>query len=246
MTIIWRIALVVSLAFLGLVTGAWIGGRFLVGDGAGLAGAGIALGYGMVGGLAAAIVGLVIGFQLTDRHLRNVALAITAPSVVLFMSGVMLLFIGERGNRDPAEAYAPAGDFTVTMVRLDQSDPYLFSRMEVDAGRRTWIMTGPAPGRQICTGTVRAKYLVAMREALDRLAEMNHEEFRACESASGPTIKRVIWALLDSNEQRAAGKLVSGDLDVPSACAKHNLIVARALATVEAASRAPTSKVKCR
>lgn len=238
MTIIWRVLLLVGLAFFGLVAGTWIGGRFFVSEGAGLAGGAIALGYGVIGSGMTAAVGIALGFWLRGRRLRHIALAVFAPSLALFIALVVLAYLGERASQDPAEAYAPAGRFTATMERLDRSDPYLFTKMAVDAHDRRWTMTGPPPDYQVCTGRVRAQYLVAMRVALDRLAQMSAEDVRACREAPGAAVKKLNWALLDVD--------TAGELDIPAACVRDNPVVAGALAAVEAAGRSPTSRVKCR
>jgi hypothetical protein len=96
-------ALLALCAFwIGLVASTAIGARFFVPADSGLAGPAIALGYGVAGALAAAILAGIVGRRLPTRLLRRSAL------VTLALAALAALAVGYRLVTQPAERGAPA------------------------------------------------------------------------------------------------------------------------------------------
>lgn len=236
MTILCRILLVICPGLLGLVAGTWLGGHYLVPKGSGLAGGPMALGYGLGGAALLACLGGAAAYSLEGASLRRGAMACALAAAATLGALGLRMMAKDAAQREPDAAFAPAGRFTATMERLDQSDPYLFVKMEVDSQRRTWTQVGPAPKSQTCSSTMKAAHLVEIRKALDGLAAARDKATAACGATSGPALKRLRWSLEGKEDS----------LEVSAACAQALPEVARALALVESASRAPASKVTCR
>jgi nitrate reductase gamma subunit len=111
----WIALLVLCSFWIGLVAGTAVGARFLVPAGSGLAGPAIALGYGVAGALAAAVLVGVLGRRLPARSLRRSAV------VALLLAVLAALVVGYRFVTQQAERRAQAGldAGTLQHFRLD-------------------------------------------------------------------------------------------------------------------------------
>jgi hypothetical protein len=78
----WTALLVLCSFWIGLVAATAVGARFFVPAGSGLAGPAIALGYGVAGALAAAVLAGVVGRRLPTRLLRRSAMVALALAVL--------------------------------------------------------------------------------------------------------------------------------------------------------------------
>ena len=96
----WLALLVLCSFWVGLVAGTAMGAWFFVPAGSGLAGPAIALGYGVGGGLASAVLAGVLGRRLPTRLLRRSAM------VALTLAGLAALAVGYRLVSQPAERFA--------------------------------------------------------------------------------------------------------------------------------------------
>ena len=246
MVIVWRVLIMVSLVLIGLAAGTWIGGQFFVPKGSGLAGAPMALGYGVLGAFILLVVGILIFVKLKGTALRNVSLTITSLMVLIFGTLTLRVVLEERSEREPDSAFEAAGQFTAIMERLDKSDPYLFVKLQVDTQSRSWKQTGPTPQNQVCTAKINATSLTDIRVALDELSQMSIGDFEACRNAPGPAIKTISWDLWDAQTSQTAQDFTpKGSIDISNTCLQNNAVVARALILLESASRASSSKVEC-
>jgi hypothetical protein len=70
----WRVILILSFALLGFAAGAFIGGRFFLAEGQGLAAGPIVLGYGLTGGLVLAVGALFAAVKSSPLRVRQFAL----------------------------------------------------------------------------------------------------------------------------------------------------------------------------
>lgn len=111
----WIALLVLCSFWIGLVAGAAIGARFFVPVDSGLAGPAIALGYGVAGALAAAVLAGVLARRLPGRPLRRSAV------VALMLAVLAALAVGYRFVAQQAERRAHAGLDAATLLhsRLD-------------------------------------------------------------------------------------------------------------------------------
>lgn len=83
---VWAVLLVVAAVPVGFAFGAWIGGRFLVPDNAGLVGGAMVFWYGLLGLLLALVAGVVAIRMLDAARLRSVALVVAGLAVVLLIA----------------------------------------------------------------------------------------------------------------------------------------------------------------
>ena len=99
----WIALLVLCSFWIGLVAGTAIGARFFVPAGSGLVGAAMALGFGVMGALAAAVVAGVLARRLPPRSLRRSAM------VALLLAVLAALAVGYGFVTQQAERRAHAG-----------------------------------------------------------------------------------------------------------------------------------------
>lgn len=111
----WIALLVLCSFWIGLVAGTAIGAQFFVPADSGLAGPAIALGYGAMGALAAALLAGVLARRLPPRSLRRSAV------VALLLAVLAALVVGYRFVTQQAERRAHAGldAWTLQHPRLD-------------------------------------------------------------------------------------------------------------------------------
>ena len=243
---LWRSLLIICFGLIGAYLVAWVGATFFVPRNSGLAGGAMVLGYVALGLFGFAIAGAVIAFRLQGKILRNTALIVGVP-VLLFYSILTAMALAKAAaEMEPDSAFVPAGVFTVTMERLDTSDPYLFVRMHVDSRTRTWAQTGPAPEHRICTAKIQSKNLIDIREALETLLLIGNEKLADCNSADTPAEKRLRWKLVDGRRE-ADGSALSeqGTLNVNTACQRKHFEIARVFSLVEKISLQTGGKVSC-
>ena len=243
--VLLRSILILSIGLAGLYLGFWMG-AYSTPRGAGLAGGAIVLGYAVMGFVGCAVAGTFISFRLQPRTLRNASLIIGAPVVILYLVLTVNALTKAAAEREPDEAFAPAGEFTVTMERVDRSDPYLFIQMHVDSNSRKWEQTGPAPENKVCSAKIKSKDLIEIRAALDALLALGKEKLADCTGAGEPLIKRLRWHLIDGQMPQGGSSLPQkGSLDVNATCLRQYFEIGRTFSLVEKISLQSNNKVTC-
>ncbi len=96
---VWAVVLVVAAVPVGFAFGAWIGGRFLLPDNAGLVGGAMVFWYGLLGLLLALVAGVVAMRTLDASRLRPVAIVVAGLAVVLLIAAVPTIN-EQRAERD--------------------------------------------------------------------------------------------------------------------------------------------------
>lgn len=242
MKIIWRILLIVALALAGMYLGSFIGAKYLVPKGSGLAGGAMVLGYLVLGLVVFTLIGVAAAFMLKGNALRKTALIIGVPVLLAYLIFTTIFVMQKMSDREPDEAFAAAGDFSITMERLDTSDPYLFVKMAINSDDRTWTKTGPGPESQIFYAKMTAQTLTDIRQALNALAQMSPEEFANCRDGQSSAIKSLTWNISDAP---AGQSLVTADtLEITETCLQQHPAVGRALSLVERVSDKRGGKIK--
>ena len=245
-TFLWRSLLIISCGLAGMYLGLWAGATFFVPKNAGLAGGVMVLWYAILGALGFAIVGGFIAFRLQEEKLRKVALIIAGPVLLLYLVLTIMALMKAASEREPDSAFAPAGLFTVTMERVNNSDPYLFVKMEVDSQDRKWRQTGPAPEHKVCYANTMAKNLNDIRGALDNLLSLSAEKLADCDSADQPVIKRLHWNLIDERLPAGnSGLAINGSLEVNALCLQKHFDIKRVFLLIEKISLQAGGKVRC-
>jgi len=245
-TFLWRSLLVISFGMTGVYLGAWAGATYFVPKSAGLAGGAMVLGYVILGFVGFAIAGALIAFRLQGKKLRHTALIVGVPVLLFYLVLSVNALMKAATEREPEAAFAPAGTFTVTMERVDKSDPYLFVRMHVDSKTRTWEQTGPAPEHKVCYAKIKAKNLIEIRDALESLLAVSGDKLADCNRADQPVIKRLHWDLTDGRmEQGSANLPENGTLEVNESCLRQHFEISRTFSLVEKISLQAGGKVRC-
>ncbi len=243
--ILWRILLALGMSAVGLALGANIGARFFVTKADGLAGGVMVLWYGVLGAIILLVISIILGLKLKGKALPVTALIFALMALAYFGMAVFKAkekFTAEAGS---ASEYNAILDFTATMYRLDLSDPYLFVKMEVDSRKRKWVKTGPPPENQIFTSTIRAKTLVEIRAALEKMALLGQQAFADCRNTPGPFTKGLSWHLeLEKNVKYENGIISDNKINLSETCLREHPVIQRALILVEQASRSPMGDVK--
>ncbi len=245
-TYLWRSLLVISLGLAGAYLGLWSGATYFVPKSSGLAGGAMVLGYAVSGFVGFAVVAAFLAFRLQGAVLRKTSLIIGWPVLFFYLILAVLALSRAAAEREPDSAFAAAGKFTVTLERVDTSDPYLFVKMEVDSRDRTWQQTGPAPENKVCSATINAKNLIGIRKALDALLTLSPEKRANCNPADQPIVKRLHWTLMDGN--LPAGNPDSdnsGFIEVTEMCLQRDSEVTRTFLLVEKISLQRGGKVRC-
>jgi hypothetical protein len=101
----WVALLLGSLAWLGLVAGMAVGASWFVPAGSGLAGAAIALGYGVLGSAAGLVLGGVMAWKAPHGLLR--ATAAVAVVLALLAAGLVAWRFVAATSRPDSHGHAP-------------------------------------------------------------------------------------------------------------------------------------------
>lgn len=234
--ILYRVLLTLSLGFFGLLAGTWLGGKYLVPAGQGMAGPVIALGYGVLAALIAAVLGLVLSFFLKGAVLKYSSLAGMGAALLLLGLGINRMAAAEEANKDPESEYAGVPPFVISWEQIVVTDPYLRVKVEVDSAKRRWVQTGPAPDHQVCRGVIRAKMLQDISAALTALSTAPATELEDCRASAGAAEQRLDWQY-----EHASG----GRLELSPACVRDSASLANLVRAMGRATLSPTSKVKC-
>lgn len=206
---------VLCLAVCGLVVGTWIGGRFFVAPGSGLAGPVIALGYGVGGALVAAIVATIMAIYLPPKLLLGAALPVTAVGVVL------LLVIGNLFMRSRAEtaafmeeAYDDLNRFTLTLEHTSGAPEAPFARMEIDWSARSYKATTSEDPPRICTAALSGPEAVAILGALREVEGVLLRDEFPCAGTLGQVERTMAFRIVEARPPNT-----EADLAITASCA---------------------------
>lgn len=246
-TVLWRSMLISSFTLGGAFLGGWFGANYFVPKNAGLAGGAIVLGYVVVVAIGFSVLGAIVAFRLKGRILRRSTLIFGVPVLVLYLILTLRTFAKVAAEREPDSAFVPAGVFTATMERIDTSDPYLFVRMHVNSQDRTWTQTGPAPEYKLCSAKTKARNLIYIRHALDKLLILSSVKLVDCSNENLKIVKRLYWELMDQPRKKN-GKIQSkkGVLSINAACQRKHIEVGKVISLIENISMREGGKVSCK
>lgn len=116
-------------------------------------GAMVALGA-IAGGAAGLLAGAVAAWKLPARGRRVATRVLGGPALLLLALGIAVAWRLDQQARDPEAAYAGLPMFVAVLERDPAQDPYLATRVEVNAGTRRW--TTQLPDGRRCSGRLRA------------------------------------------------------------------------------------------
>ncbi len=173
------ILFVITAAICSLAIGTWIGARFFVPAGSGLAGPFIALGYGASGALAGLVVAMLAARRLSHRWLVRVTitLAIGAAGIVgLFTYAYLAAKAEERLHLAEAYANLPPFRFDLQDVSGQQLGP--LARIVYDGAKNEFVVN--RTDGSICRGTIDGPQKVALLESLRGVEGLLSETPQPC------------------------------------------------------------------
>ncbi|MEN3974428.1 hypothetical protein [Emcibacter sp. SYSU 3D8] len=201
-----RIALgvvfVIFLVLCGLVAGTFVGGRFFVPPGSGLAGPAIALGYGLLGAAVAGVAGGLLAYFLPPKWLLGAALPVSVAGLLI---GIKLTDIyldsARAGQAHLEQAYNDLNKFRFVLVHHEPGAP--FQRLEADWGQRRYVVV--SEGRQ-CAGPLSGKEAVALLGALREVEGLVYRTPDPCAGSTGSVERELDWFIPEHLPPDTQGK----------------------------------------
>jgi hypothetical protein len=226
--------LVVGAMLCGFALGSFIGGRFFVPAGSGLAGPVMVLGYGLIGAFVLGAVALVPVFRLQGGAYLMVAVPIIVAGTIL--AGVITHRILETKSEHDAylasqRASLPPYTLTVEYLLITEHTP--FARFEFDSRERVFRILGT--DQSVCRGTFEASsedkltLLVALRHIEGLLAD----DPSPCDNGVGDENEPVASVSFSITESRPPE--TSGDILIDGNCLRRHSELIELLETVEVA-----------
>jgi hypothetical protein len=201
----------------GLVAGAFVGGRFFVPPGSGLAGPAIALGYGLIGAGLAAVVGGVLAYVLPPKWFMGAALPVTVAGVILaivIVNGYLRAEAETQAHLE--EAYGKLNKFKVTLVHLnDGTAP--FKRMEADWSIRRYTAVSNDAKARTCAAELSGEEAVALLGALRTVEGLVLKDRFPCAGTLGAVERELDWFIPEARPPDSAGRHA-----ITAACAEQH------------------------
>jgi hypothetical protein len=204
--IILNIAFVFFMAVCGLVAGTYVGGRFFVPPGSGLAGPGIALGYGVIGAALAGIAGGLLARFLPSKWFLGVGVPVAVAGVALTIVVVNAYLRAEAEMAAHLEeAYERLNEFSVTLVHLDD-DAAPFKRMDVNWGERRYTAITNDVGSSTCAAMLSGREAVALLGALREVEGVVLKNPLPCSGTPGAVERELNWFIPEHLPPDSQGK----------------------------------------
>ncbi|MCR9088676.1 MAG: hypothetical protein NXH97_18245 [Rhodobacteraceae bacterium] len=237
------IVLILSGMFVALCGGSWVAAKYFV-TSIGFVASAEVLMAGIVAALIAGFASLVLMFRLPLNAL-TIATVIALPvALTLLVVVVVRMQAMEDAQRDPEGAYSGIASFTASVEQIVVTDPYLRVRMDVDSNSRQWVSTGPAPDHQVCEGTVRAKQLQRISQALVTLAQMEPGALAAATADDGNAAKRLSWSFVQ-NPGVEGSFAIEGDTTFSPDQQQASKELAAVVHAMSMAAASQTSRIRC-
>jgi hypothetical protein len=204
--IVLGVVFVLGMMICGLVAGAFIGGRFLLPPGSGLAGAAIVLGYGILGAGLAGVVGGLLAWLLPPKWFLGAALPVTVAGVVfgiIIVNGYMRSRAEMQAHLE--QAYEDLLKFRVTLVYLDAENAP-FMRMDADWGARRYTATTNGAEPTTCTAELSGEEAVVLLEALRGVEGVVLRDEFPCAGTLGEAERELDWFIPEALPPNSEGK----------------------------------------
>lgn len=218
---------VLGAAVCGFAVGAWLGARYFVPPGSGLAGPAIVIGYGVFGAGAGVLAALVACWRLADRAFQFVAFPILIAGIVL--GGLATYAVQRAGDAQDAYLASQRASLPVFDVSLaDTGSAALpFVRFDYDGDAHAFRVThddGTACGGTLSpTSEEKLTLLVALR----RVEELLAREADPC-AGEGPASARLDFTIREHKPPDTRG-----DVDITERCRSRHDALADAIASIE-------------
>ncbi len=174
-----RILLAAATFLVGSLIGALAAGRFLVPAGSGLAGPAIALGYGLVAGVGAAVILWVLSGRWSERFARLALLPIGGLGLLsLALVGWAYVVAHRQQSEALQEAYARLPEFEI-QLRFDDAVPdRRFTVLAHDSRQQRLTVRRRDGGK--CSTHIEGMDEVRLLESLRGVEGLAHRDARPC------------------------------------------------------------------
>jgi hypothetical protein len=190
----------------GLVAGTFVGGRFFVAPGSGLAGPAIALGYGLLGAGLAGVVGGLLAWLLPPVWFLGAALPVAVAGVIF---GIVIVNGYLRSQAEMQahieEAYDNLLKFKVTLIHVGADDAP-FARMEADWGARRYTAVTSDTEPTTCTAELSGEEAVALLQALRGVEGVVLKDAFPCAGSLGAVERELDWFIPEAMPPNSQGK----------------------------------------
>lgn len=227
--------LFICLAFTGAVAAGAVGGMFFVPRSAGLAGGAMVLAWALGGAVVLPVSGLFVCRRLDTTALRRVCTITGGIAVVL---AGLLTWRARQVNdrlRDPGHLYDGIPEYSLSLRQLKIKDPYLSTRTDLDAQRRSWATV--LPDKRTCRGEMPAAYQRQVAEMLSTVEALGPDALAECRRSDEQAEQLISWTLSGGSPR---------ELRIFPACLQSRSEIAALIHTVRGVSMANKSRVRCR
>lgn len=212
----WIVGILLSLSLLvcGLFAGTWIGGRFFVAAGSGLAGPVIALGYGVIGGVLGAALGLVMSIFTPGRKLSVIAVPVLLAGAIVVVIAVRgYLVSSAESEAQLLEAYENLPTFALTITYPETAEQPPFARFEADWAARQYVVTTSGDSPRRCSVAMTGPDAVDILTALRGVDAILFNEPAPCATSPGAVDHELSFRI---DEVRPPN--TEGHVEVTAAC----------------------------
>jgi len=212
----WLVGILLTLSLLvcGLLAGTWLGGRYFVPPGSGLAGPAIALSYGLLGAVVGVALGIVVSIFTPGRWLAyaTIPVALAGGIVVLMVARSYMISSAETEAR-LQEAYDKLPAFTLTIELPETAADRPFARFAADWSARSYDVTVAGDDPQTCSAAMAGPDAVRLLTALRNIEGRLMNEPDPCAASPGAVDHHLAFAIKEARPPDS-----EGSLEITEAC----------------------------
>ena len=202
-----RLAVAMCLALTGFAAGLFIASWAGAGQGQGLAGGAIVLGYGLVGALLAAAV----TWLLPDQWLTPALKILIVPAVIVAVTILLgYWYSSQQTNKHLQQAYENLPPFTLALEPGPVFEREQIIRFEADGSTREVRFSTP---QRTCSGAFSGEHAVEFLTALRSAESVTYRNPKPCADAADANS----WTLAFTIKESTAGE-THADTRINSAC----------------------------
>jgi hypothetical protein len=206
-----------SLPF-GALIGAYVGTRYFVPGGSGLANPVVGLYYGAIGAAIMGVVAIILSIYLSRGWLLGLSIPVIVIGVVCGLIFLTLyLKFKEKSEASLQEAYDKLNQFEATLTYDDGDAAPPFRRMEVDWSKRQYSATTAGADPQTCTADLSGEDAVALLGALRGAEVVLAKNPSPCSGTTGAVERRIRWHIREAKPPD-----YEGDVALTAACAEQH------------------------
>lgn len=203
---------------IGVLIGGYIGSRYFIPGGAGLANPVVALYYGAFGAVIAGIIALVLAIYLSRGWLLGVSLPVIVVGLVCALA-FWTIYIKAKSKSEAHldEAYKNLNKFQVTLTYDDSVANPPFRHMEIDWSKHGYTALERGPEGRTCKASISGKEAVAVLTALRNVGAVLLKNPDPCAGTSGAPERTLKWLIHEAKPPNTEGNLA-----LTAACMKQH------------------------